>query len=795
MPDSDQHSQPGRKRSVSAGQWASNYIIAVLPVLASFLGGGSPKWAEGIVVGLFGLTLLATPPRASLGLATNCLLLALVAIAASAFLPAEWFFLPDWRRAVVNDFGIALPNTLSPQPWISLSCLGSLIAGVAWLYFVSTQDIGLRSVRVQLRIFVVATVLLAALCIFLYWRHIAFPFWKNERGFGPFPNRNHTANLFGIGAIVLLACAQDDLRHGRKTWLLWLIGLGVLIAAIILDYSRAGIGILVGGSALWLAVVAFRKRSPARIALGISFLLLLVTSLLVFGGQTLERFHLRGLEGPGITTDFRWRIFHDAFELIRSSPWLGTGLGNFNSVFAIFRAASVGNTRALHPESDWLWLWAEMGWPAIALSIALVLLFLYRVLPLKEGTNQRLRLATLIGALIVGAHGLVDVPGHKMGTAFAGIFLLGLSLHRPLTLPLSRLAPIFFRIIGLLLVGCGVIWTFAERQVLLPGSTGVDRVRYLAEVATRGRNFGETITLTSQALKWAPLDWQLYFLRAIAEIGAKKPADALEDFRRARFLEPNAYEIPLAEGNIWISSNPILAATAWRDALRRAGKDRVGVYGVILRGAPKDNELITRLLQETALRQPDLTLAYLGEVTGPPFEEMLAQFLKNDPELKSLQEPQKLALFAMWSDRGNQEQLAAAVSAHPDWLEYAWLGMAKYYAAKSDFKSAYELTQRFGEAVALPRLTDNAPVGELKKRLAAAPENYATGYALYRRQIDNGQTDDALQTIRHFTERGGSPPYFHYLEAKGWATKSNWERAWKASQAYRAAKAAQVRPR
>ncbi len=790
MQDPANQPQPVRRRGVSAGQWASNCLIAGLPVLASFLGGGAPKWAEGIVIGLLGLILLVQPPRASLGLATNCVLLMLIAVAATAFLPANWFFTPAWRQAVVNDFGIVLPNTLSPQPWISLSCLGSLIAGVAWLYFVCTQDIGLRSVRAQLRFFVIGVILLAALCIILYWTHIAFPFWKNERGFGPFPNRNHTANLFGTAAIILLACGQDDFRHGRNTWVFWLAGLTALIGAIILDYSRAGIGILAGGSALWLATIAFRQRSPARIALGVSFLLVLATSLLLFGGQTLERFHLRGLEGPGISTDFRWRIFHDAFELIRSSPWIGIGLGNFSSVFAIFRAESLGNTRALHPESDWLWLWAELGWPAIALVVLGAGLLFYRVFPLREGTNQRFRLATIIAAVIAGAHGLVDVPGHKLGTAFAGILLLGLSLHRPLNLRPSRVAPIFFRFVGIVLIGIAIVWTFAERKILLPGSTGVDRARYLSEVANRGRNFNEAITLTSQALNWAPLDWQLYFLRAVADMGEKQPIKAVQDFRRARFLEPNAYEIPLTEGNIWMDSNPILATTAWRDALRRAGKDRAGVYGVILRSAPKDNEMIASLLRETALTRPDLTLAYMGEVVGAPFHQMLNQFLKKDPELKSLQEPQKIALFTMWAERGDQEQLAQAVAEHPAWLEYAWLGMAKYHAGKGNFKEAYELTQRFGEAVALPRISETSSLEELKKRFSAAPENYATGYALYLKQIENHQTDDALQTARHFTERPNSPPYFHYLEAKGWAAKENWERAWKAWQAYRAAKAA-----
>src|SRR5205085_530010 len=77
--------------------------------------------------------------------------------------------------------------------------------------------------------------------------------------------------------------------------------------------------------------------------------------------------------------------------------------------------------------------------------------------------------------------------------------------------------------------------------------------------------------------------WQPYFLRAIGKVGAKHPpGDALADFRRARFLEPNAYEVPYEEGIVWLGSDPNLAITAWREALRRAGPQRGEVYGRML---------------------------------------------------------------------------------------------------------------------------------------------------------------------------------------------------------------------
>src|SRR5947207_3900092 len=517
MPNSTHERLTHERGEPDPTRWLSHVFIALLPVLACFLGGGTQKWGEGIVVALLGLYLLANPPRFSIGLTINLVLLALLISAAIAFLPASWFFQPAWRASYVNDFGISLPTTLSPQPWITLTCLFSFVAGLSWLYVVCAQQLELREARLQLRLFTAGIVILASICILFWLRHAAPPFWHNERNFGPFPNRNQTGNLFGLTAIMILACGQDDLRKGRNRWILWSAALALMITAIILNFSRAGIGILVAGSAFWLGAFSLRQRSPSRIALVISFLLVLLTALLLFGGQTLERFHLRNLGSADISNDFRWRIFSDVFQLIRDSPWCGIGLGNFEDVFAIFRAASYSDRRAIHPESDWLWLWTELGWLAVVLVIVGLILLVRKIYPLREGTNQRFRLATLIVAILFVLHGLVDVSGHRVATSFAAMFLLGLSLHRPHSFKPSRSVSILFRLIGLILLVVGSSWVVAARgEKLLPGSVGVTNAKQLATIDNRERNFTETIAVTTTGLKWAPLDWELYFSRAVA---------------------------------------------------------------------------------------------------------------------------------------------------------------------------------------------------------------------------------------------------------------------------------------
>jgi hypothetical protein len=337
----------------------------------------------------------------------------------------------------------------------------------------------------------------------------------------------------------------------------------------------------------------------------------------------------------------------------------------------------------------------------------------------------------------------------------------------------------------------GSSWVVAARgEKLLPGSVGVTNAQQLATIDNRERNFTETIAITTPALKWAPLDWELYFSRAIAEAELKQNEKALDDFRRARFLEQISYEIPLAEGNVWLASQPVLAATAWQEALRRAGPERVTVFSSMLTKASLRSREVSRILAELGVSRHDLALPYLARISGAEFNRALAKVLENDPDLRSFSETEKLALFSFWSDRGDAAELSRATAQHPDWLPYAWLGVAKYDAGKKDFRAAYELTQRHGEPVALPRITPSASVQQLESRFRAAPDNYAIGYELYRAQMQSGRTDDALNTARHFSERANSPAYFRYLEAQCWAEKQNWERAWNAWLAFHSAQAA-----
>src|SRR6266496_4378291 len=128
MRNSVQQFQSRENQQSATTRWIANVTVALLPVVACFLGGSTQKWEEGLIITILALYLLVRPPRFSLGAPTNLVLLALFILAAVVFFPASWFFQPEWRAALVNDFGIQLPSTLTPQPWITMGYLVSFAA-------------------------------------------------------------------------------------------------------------------------------------------------------------------------------------------------------------------------------------------------------------------------------------------------------------------------------------------------------------------------------------------------------------------------------------------------------------------------------------------------------------------------------------------------------------------------------------------------------------------------------------------------------------------------------------------
>jgi thioredoxin-like negative regulator of GroEL len=208
------------------------------------------------------------------------------------------------------------------------------------------------------------------------------------------------------------------------------------------------------------------------------------------------------------------------------------------------------------------------------------------------------------------------------------------------------------------------------------------------------------------------------------------------------------------------------------------------VYAAMLAVVRESNPRVHEGLEELGIVHHDLALIFLEHSGGAPFMAALQRFLDRDPTLQTMSSEEKTTLFKHWAERGHPAELARALETHPEWMPFAWRGLAKYQAAQKNYRAAIEVTRRYGESPALPPAPENASIEEVRQALHASPDNYGAGFQLYHAQMASGLVDEALMTVRHFTDLPGCPRYFHFLEAEAWAAKQNWERSWKAREKF-----------
>lgn len=575
---------------------------AAIVLGAIWWGGATTQAAQAAVLGALGALFVLAPPQHRAPRGFIWLALAWLALASAAFLPAAWFPTPEWRTRL-SEAGVMLPTTLTPQPALTLEALAWLIAGLAWAGWLAPDADTRRRI---MRVLACGIALIAAAALIAWNKHWHIPGWLSERGFGPFPNRNHTGHVLALGGILALGCAADAARHRLWRALPWLAATAVIGAALIANYSRGGILLFLGAAGLWAAIAAWQRRSWKVATLAAAALLAGAACTLLASHTLSARF----TGGGDSQIAFRTLIWRDTLHMIGSATWCGDGLGNFRGLFPFFREASVIQQAVWHPESDWLWLAAENSWLGVVLALALFVVLARDAFPLARGTQRRLRTAALAGAIGAAFHALIDVPAHRPGSALLALFALALA-RQPEAIAPSAAARWAWR-------GLGVALLYVAFQF-----TGVhDELPRAQALAAAGR-LADADAAAQRAIERAPLAWQGYYTRAALAAHQGRVLAALEDFRRARLLEPHHVIVPLDEGRLWARLVPALALPAWQDALRRVGPPQdVEIFRAMLQAAPDDPNFRAQL-RELVINRPELRQQWNASV--PPAEREASQ--------------------------------------------------------------------------------------------------------------------------------------------------------------------------
>ena len=756
------------------------FLVVLIVILT---GGGMNLLSQTLGVALIGIWLLISPPRHAPNpfLLSGALLL-LVYPLLTLVLP-QLGKGPDWLVTASATYGIESSGVWSLQPAGTLEVWPLILAGVGWLFITSDPALNHDLRRLLVREY---CVMIGALGLFVFvgqMMGIIWVFAPEAQGFSLFNNRNQTANLLAIGAFVSAALCYESFRYKRDWGFVGLVLLIVLLAALFQIGSRSGIVLFLLGILIWFALKTAVARQAHIIKIGVPLVLLIFSGFLFFGADTRDRLLGEFSSMREGVFDFRLAVYSDTMTMLGDWKGTGVGAGNFAEGFVHYRDASARAEPILHPESDLLWVVAEMGIPGL-IAVALLLYGMFLVLRLKQlNKASPYRIIILVAGILFCIHGLFDVSGHRLGTVMAILLLLGFTASKegkdsggaP---ALSIAGRWVFRVSGILLCATAGFW-----GVSMVGGLPFHSSQYPEQVSKEvfsSDNLQNAIDRSTNYLKAYPLDWRGYFGRARATLASRTDLElAVDDFRRARFLNPMSPAIAYAEGQSWMGISDNRAMVAFREALRRPPDALVNLEHQLIRDF-EENPRIQSGLLDVSVINPSLRGRLLMKLAGDRFAEEMEIDMQSDPKLAQFEPAMRENLLRRWAQTGQAGPLLALLEAHPDLVENSWQLRAVALAVDGSYRDAISLVREKVNRPAVPSLEMETNLVRLEREYRANPQDLMKGSTLLNMQIEAKRWAQALQTLRLMSRYPEAPSYVYYWIGEIYFMQDDLEASWRA---------------
>ena len=268
----------------------------------------------------------------------------------------------------------------------------------------------------------------------LYWFVVPD---QNGGAFGPFVYHNHFAGFVELVAPFGLALIFSGRTPKGQLPALSLFTV-VPIAALVLSGSRGGITSFLLEVALLTLLLGVRKERGKRLLKAATLLIVTGVLLVWLGiGSTVQRFEqLFGSDGPA---NGRLALSRDAWQIFVHHPWIGTGLGTFETAYPRY-ASFYDGLRLDHAHNDYFELLASTGLIGGVFGLAFVaVLFWFGYANLRSAQNPGGRafygsaLAACAGILL---HSFVDFNLHLPSNALLFLIYAGLATScRPASQP------------------------------------------------------------------------------------------------------------------------------------------------------------------------------------------------------------------------------------------------------------------------------------------------------------------------------------------------------------------------
>lgn len=756
-----------RARAVSVG------VFALLAVLAPLAFGAVDRLPQIGLLALLLIGILAQPPAvAPLSRWGNRLAIAFVALVLfKEFAPAGWFGHTLWRDVLTREFSLALPWTHHPEPGRAVEGLLAGAVGVMWFLWVRRLAAERDNRPVLAWSLLVAAAIVAV--VSFSTRHpqseaiFGLRYTPGWSGFGPFPNRNHTANFFAMAAV--LGCGCLTWAGMRRRWMLFAAGValvGLVVIALLATESRGGLLAFAAGLGAYLALVVLKLRNRRALGAALGAVLVFSALALAFGSQVFARFHSR--EGGEVSTLTRVAVWKDAAGMWLDAPLLGHGLGSFGSVFPLYQKIELENQLAIHPESSWLQWLVELGALPVLLAVAGAVLFLGNHLR-ESFARQRsffLRAGGFAAGAVLFVHALFDVPAHRWGTA--GFALAALAIACPLRLAGRRVEEP--RKTVLVPLAVALVW-------LLPFLADVPRwsPTALTRLITRqavppGVPLGDL----ESGLRWFPLNADLHQaagLRRLGLQGREAPAAWQRHFAVAARLVPSSWYLTTAQARAVQRLSPMMALPYWQQSVTRGGIHR--------------EEILAAAWEETA-RSPAARAAWGRYAEAHP--QMLLAYARLMPETHagyyygrwwkqrggmSDPGPDEIrgfhSLAARWGERA---QLDEWMTRHAAWEKRDFRAWAALLHAWGDDAHAWRLLSAHVAEPAFPAKAPTIPLPQLESSWRTTPHNLVNAQQLAQMRDRAGDVAGRDEILLAVAAGENAPPWFiqkaaHLLAREG----------------------------
>ena len=665
--------------------------LVVIALFACVSSGGPRQGFYGIVFLLIGTLIALFPPRFSIPkwilLGTGLFFLA----SSLSLLPRGLTSTPAWRIHL-ESLGLDTGKLITPHPAKSIELL--FIIGAVLITALCTLGHRLNRQRLLdvasfFLLSVAAYTGISMLFIEYQWKWA----WDPSDQFGFFGNRNHMATLMVIGSLV--GTGTLSLLIIRKKWFLALISataMGILCWAILgYSISRAGILLFSVFQISWFLLLGKKFLNPKIIT---SFLVLVLMSTILFvvsDTQLEERLkqmvqleesvpdNIGNAEKESYQSMLGLRKFihADTYSMIANEPWTGSGPGSFEFIFPQYKKESikyrpnVNDAEVLHPESNWLDLSAEAG-PVSALLLALLIIALlfFSFRKNRKSRSWQLCLACILGILCIIVHGLVDVPGQKIGIVLSGTLLLGITFKpsKNNSRQISKKVIFIYQIlaIGIFSVGLCLIYTqwFNEKSILFSDNRSVvHKIDSIYKKSQDSAASGQVqdqkeyllsaIHLSEDAIRKMPLDPTFHFVRGkLYSQLAEYDSEVKESFAVASALDPLWTGSPLRQAKVWLFIDTKETRRLWAEALKRADKINESAlkrtWTRILSQA-KQNPSQIRLVYKLILHknQASLIKIWMDRAGNKTLTSQMPLIMKSD----ALSEDTKAELLLYWKKK------------------------------------------------------------------------------------------------------------------------------------------------